>query len=122
MGRLSKDQVKGASFSFIEEEVEVPQLGGSVLLRELSVGKRSALLDGLVSDDGKVLKTMELQARTFAAACADPVFTPKEVADFLPEWPATVLDKVFSVINEKLGGVTGEEEAAEAASDFPAPE
>lgn len=120
--RLTAEEVSAGEFTFREEEVEIPQLGGTVLLREMPIGKRDKLLNEALNSDEKV-DWGESRVRTFTAYCVDPVFKRADVRRFLPKWPSSVVDHVFWVINNKLGGQDiDEEDSATVAEEFQEPE
>jgi len=106
VGRLTAEELNATAekeFTFKEEEVELPQVGGEILLRELTVGRRAKLLKGITDENGNVDDVLEFQTRMFAAACIDPQLSTKEVRRFLSKWPATECDAVFDAIG-RIGG------------------
>jgi len=79
MARLSKQQVLDAPLK--TKEIEVAALGGSILIGEMSVAKRSALLSQFVTADGKAAPvSAALELDIFIAGCVDPEFTQKDAA------------------------------------------
>ncbi len=99
MGRLTKDQVLEHTYEFREQEVDLPELGGSVLIRQLSAAKQSRMLEGLIDfDTGGVTDLEEMQARQFAASCVDPGFTVEEARDLMKRWPAEEWRRVTDAI------------------------
>lgn len=123
MPRLTPEQLnasKNHEWEFDEEEVEIPQLGGSVLLRELTVKRQGVLLSGLQDEHGNIKDIVKMQVRLFAAGCVEPRMKESEVEKFLPSWPTTEAKRVFDVIN-KLGGpeFEAEKEAEAAEAEFP---
>lgn len=79
MARLSKQQVLDAPLK--TKEIEVPAFGGSILIGEMSVAKRTALLSRFVTSDGKPTNvSAELELDIFIAGCVDPEFTQKDAA------------------------------------------
>jgi hypothetical protein len=123
VARLTAEQLnasKDHEWDFDEEEVEIEELGGSILLREMDVHRQGRLLNGLTDKDGNVKDVEEMQVRLFGAACVDPPITTKEVRKFLGKWPASEAKKVMDAIN-KLGGpeLDVEEEEDSAESEFP---
>ncbi len=119
MPRLTPEQLAESadrSFTLKEEDVELEQLGGTVLLRELTTGRRAKLLKGITDENGNVSDAMEFQCRLFAAACIEPPIATKEVRRFLPKWPATEADRVLDAIG-RLGG-DKKKEAADAEAEF----
>jgi hypothetical protein len=119
MGRLTAEQLnasKDHDFTFKEEEVEIDQLDGAVLLKELTVSRRSKLLKGITDENGNVSDVQEFQVRMFAASCIDPALKTAEVRKFLPKWPATEADKVFGAIGRV--SPDSDKEAANAEAEF----
>jgi hypothetical protein len=120
MARLTAEQLNASAehdFDFREEEVDVPQLGGSILLRELDVKRRSKLLNGLLDENGNVKDVAEMNVRMFAASCVDPPVGSREARKFIPKWPATVYDAAMEPL-KRLGGDAGEE-VSKAETEFP---
>lgn len=122
MGRLTAEQLnasKDHDFTFKEEEVELEQLGGTVLLKELTVNRRSKLLKGITDENGNVSDVQEFQVRMFAASCIDPQLKTAEVRKFLPKWPSGEADKVFGAIGRIAPD--SDKEAANAEAEFQDP-
>jgi hypothetical protein len=116
MARLNKEQLADRSrYQFKTEEVEIPELGGSVEVKTLSVKERDSLPD-LVDEDGKPQASVENLAKVFSAVVSDPEVTEQEAQGFLGDLPATALDRVIEKFGELLG--TSEEEAAEKRQEF----
>lgn len=116
MARLSKEQMKDhRSFEFKEEEVEVPGLGGSVLIRNPSVEQREELQKSAPAEDGEW--TLANTAKLFSAIVIDPEVTPEEAEGFLGKWPGEALDHIMSKFNELMGPT--EEEARDIPGSFP---
>lgn len=123
MGRLTAEQLnasKDHEWEFDEEEVDIEPLGGSILLREMTVHKQGRLMNGLQDANGNIKDIEEMQVRLFAHSCVEPRISRNEVSKFLGSWPASEAKKVLDAIN-KLGGpeldVKEEEDSAE--SEFP---
>lgn len=118
MARLTAEQLNAsaASFTFKEKEVEIEELGGDILVRELPAGRRAKLLKGLLDSDGNVSDAMEFQCRMFAAACVEPQMKTAEVRKFLPKWPSSKADLVLDIAG-KLGG-DKDKEAAKIEAEF----
>lgn len=111
MSRLTLEQVKTAvdGFQFQEEEVEVPELGGSILLRQLSAGGQGDLLDGLIDPETESIRSFkEFAARQLAKACVDPPMSVDEARDFLERTPANI----FAPIREAITKLNGSDPAA----------
>lgn len=117
MARLSKDQVKDHSnFNFPEEEVELEELGGSILLRAPSVKQR----EELAKDAPENVEDWNLSntATLFSVIVVDPMFTPTEAEEFLGDWPGTALDKVLEKFMEMTKGK--EADLRDAVGEFQA--
>lgn len=121
MARLTAEQLNASArhdFDLDEQEVEVPQLGGTILLRELLLGERTKLEERAQKDG---VSNAQALAMSFQAHCVEPRLKVAEVEKFLPKWPAAVADDVFKAING-LGGPDFErEESAAAEAEFPEP-
>lgn len=116
-GPLSKEALADASrFQFVTDKVDLPEIGGFLVLKTLSVKERDGLPD-LVDKDGNPDVSIPKLAAIFATAVSDPDVTQEEAEAFLPGWPATALDKVIEKFGELVG--VGEDEAAKAAGAFP---
>lgn len=116
MARLSKDQVKDHSnFNFPEEEVELEELGGSILLRAPSVKQRDELAAN--APDNPEDWTLVNTAMLFSVIVVDPMFTPAEAEEFLGDWPGTALDKVMEKFMELTKGK--EADLRDAVGEFP---
>lgn len=131
MARLSKEDLADRSrYKFESREVEIPELGGSVEVRTLSVEERDELPDlvkpvlrdgkPVYDDDGQQVTetdaSIEKLAATWAAVVSDPKLTADEAADLLRPMPAPVLDRVIAEFGKLLG--EGKEEAENIRSDF----
>lgn len=107
-------------FQFEKDTVDLPEIGGYIVCRTLSVAERDALPDltKIDPDSGKEVPDVSVDklAEIFAATVCEPKATLEQAKQFLPGWPATALDKVI----EKFGELVGvDEEAREAAGAFP---
>lgn len=116
MPRLSKDQLADRSrYQFRDKEVEIPELGGSVLVKTLSVAERDALPD-LSDAEGNSIATVEKLAELFVAVVNDPKLALDEAKAFLGDLPATAFDRVV----EAFGELVGTKEAADkTVREFP---
>lgn len=102
MPRLTKAQIKDRSrYQFKAEEVEIPELDGSVEVKTLSVKERDELPD-LIDEDGKASAGLKELAGVFAAVVSDPKVSAKEAEGFLGDLPAPALDRVIEKFGELL--------------------
>jgi hypothetical protein len=115
MARLSKSQVRDHSnFQFKEEEVDLEELGGSVLVRAPSVKQREELSKHAPDkpEDWDLTNT----ARLFSVVVVDPECTYDEALEFLGDWPGTALDTVIGKFTQMIGD---KEDLRDAAGEFP---
>ncbi len=102
MARLSKDDLNDRSrYKFERREVDIPELGGSVEVKTLSVAERDALPD-LVDEDGQANASVDNLAEVFATVVSDPDLSADEAKGFLGDLPATALDRVIEQFGELL--------------------
>lgn len=115
MARLSKENLGDRGrFRFKQEEVELPELDGSVVVRSPSVSQRDELSKE-TPDDPKEW-TIKDTAKLFAMIVVEPDVSEDEAAEFLGDWPGPALDRVV----EKFAEMTGtKEEKRTAVGDFP---
>jgi DnaJ-domain-containing protein 1 len=120
--RLSVDELADrARFRFREEELEIPEVGGSIVLKSLSVREREMLPDPTelleVDDVGERTKrAIKNAAQVFSVIVAEPEVTPEQAEEFLGDWPADAFDRVTSAYGDLVGG---KEDEKAAASAFP---
>jgi len=121
-GILSADDLADRTrFRFREEAVEIPEIGGKVVLKSLSVREREMLPDASelseVDDLGKrTEKALQNAAQTFSVIVVDPKIDPDGWAKFIGDWPAEAFDRITAAYGE-LVGTEGEVQAA--ADEFP---
>jgi hypothetical protein len=100
MARLTKQQVASLSLALAEQELPVEELGGEILIRQLTAGARTGLLEGIVDlESGAVTDLAMFQARLFSVSLVDPPFDVDEARVFLDTWPASIWDKIMAAIN-----------------------
>jgi len=125
VARLTVEQVKKAKgkFKFREREVEIPDLGGTILLRGLGVGAASALHEELIDPDtGNTragLDMLTLASKLLAAVCADPELSEDAARDLIDAMPVVELAPILDDMRFLAG--MGEETSKEilaAGSDF----
>jgi hypothetical protein len=116
MPRLTKEQLADKSrYQFKDQEVDIPELGGSVLVKTLSVAERDALPD-LTDKDGKPNATVGKLAQLFVGVVCDPKLSLDEAKAFLGDLPATALDRVVEAFGELVGT---KEDADKTVREFP---
>jgi hypothetical protein len=114
MARLSKEQLGDRGrFTFNQEEVEIEELGGSVVVRTPSVGQRDELSKHTPDDEKDW--TLEHTATLFSLIVVDPEVTAEEALEFLGDWPGTALDRITKTFARLVGT---KEELRDAAGDF----
>ena len=124
MAHLSRDAILAAK-SLRTEEVDVPEWGGTVLVRELSGRERDEWEASLAVQRGKTMVPdvanirAKLAARTIVGDDGEPVFTQQDVAA-LGELSAAALDRVFDVAS-RLSGLNPEDVEAMTKNSGAAP-
>jgi hypothetical protein len=123
-GHLGRDAILAAK-SLRTEEVDVPEWGGTVLVRELSGRERDEWEASLAVQRGKQMVPdvanirAKLAARTIVGDDGEPVFTQQDVAA-LGELSAAALDRVFDVAS-RLSGLNPEDAEAMVKNSGAAP-
>lgn len=98
--KLSREAILAAKLR--TEDVEA--FGGEVTICEMPVGKRNALMAGIMGDDGKVKVSPDIELRIFIAGMYDPPFTQDD-AELLQSVSGAEVSKVAQAIM-KLNGMT----------------
>jgi len=104
---LNREDILTAD-DIVTEAVEVPEWGGTVLVKGFSGKQRDVFDAGWIKDtgDSKKVNLTNFRARLCAATVVDkagkPIFTPKDVKA-LAEKSASALQKVFDVAIELCG-------------------
>ena len=105
---LSKEQILKAN-DLPTEEVEVPEWGGSVLVRTMTGTERDKFETSLI--DGKQKNLDNIRARLCAKCIVDDkgerLFEDTDVAE-LGKKSASALDRVFTAA-QRLNGLSGED-------------
>jgi len=123
-GHLGRDAILAAK-SLRTEEVDVPEWGGTVLVRELSGRERDEWEASLAVQRGKTMVPdvanirAKLAARTIVGDDGESVFTQQDVAA-LGELSAAALDRVFDVAS-RLSGLNPEDVEAMTGNSGAAP-
>lgn len=112
MPLLTRDQIRNVS-DIKTEEVDVPEWGGSVLVKALTGQERDTLEESMLVTRGskREVNLHNLRARMVAAACVGdgggPLFTVADV-EWLSQKAAAPLDRVFTVA-QRLAGMSRED-------------
>jgi len=120
--KLTKaDLADRTRFRFREQELEIPELDGTITLKSLSVREREMLPDpGVlkeIDDEGqRTERALQNAATVFSCIVADPDLSAEEAAEFLGDWPSEAFDRVTAAYSELIGG---EEEQKAASAEFP---
>lgn len=115
-GFLTKEALQDrARFSFEERTLDLPEFGGKVGLRGLSVGDRESLSKRM-PDSPKAWKRMHT-AMSLAEYVIAPEMTTDEWTETIAPWPASALDRINREISEIINVTTEEENAA--GMEFP---
>jgi hypothetical protein len=115
-GFLTKEQLQDrARFTFEERSLDIPELGGKVQLRALSVGERNSLTNNLPNDP----KKWELKhtAMSLAVYVKQPQMPIDDWTETIKPWPAQALDRINREITDIIN-ISSEEEAS-AGMEFP---
>lgn len=118
--RLSRDDILKAE-DLITEEVEVPEWGGSVLVRGMSGRERDDFESSMVvRAAGQMVQDFANTRAKIVARCVvgddgQPLFTSADVT-VLGEKSGAALDRVFTVAS-RLSGL-GEKDVEELAGNF----
>jgi hypothetical protein len=112
---LTKEQLADkARFKPEEEPVEIPELGGKVLVRGISIGERTHIRKQLPATLDKW--GLQHTALMLAGYVAKPELTESEWKEILAPIPATAVDRINRTIS-KVADITDAEEGA-AAVEF----
>ena len=120
MAILTRDEILKAE-DIDTQEVDVPEWGGTVLVKGLSGRQRDEFEGSMVERRGRraVLNTANMRAKLVAWSVVDEtgkrLFTNADIQD-LGEHSAAAVDRVYSVA-AKLSGL-GDEDVEEATADF----
>ena len=112
---LTADAILGAT-KLEERIVEIPELGGSVKIREFDKGRQQWIRNQAKDRRTGKIDEGKLELLLFAYGVVEPAFTVEQV-QALAKVKASVLDTVLKAISE-LSGMTDEAVEEEAAT-FP---
>jgi len=101
MARLSRDAILNAK-DITQEEVEVKEWGGTVLVKALSGKKRSDIMESCMNDKGK-MDLNKLYPALMVTGCLEPEFKRAD-AEALNEKNSGAIEKVCKVIS-RLSGI-----------------
>lgn len=119
---LSAEQLADRSrFKFRDTTLEIPEIGGSIVIKSLTVRERESLpdiSDVMDTDDrGKrTRKAIKNSAIAFSIIVKEPDVTAEQAEEFLGDWPAEALDRLTVAYRDLVGN---KEEAAAASGEFP---
>jgi|TARA_R110000744_G_scaffold359636_1_gene466962 hypothetical protein len=109
MKRLSKDDILGVE-DLATEEVQVPEWGGIVALRELKGSERDSFEEGSL-DKNRNVTMANMRARLVALSAVDDegqrIFSEKDAVK-LGSKSASALDRLFGVAC-RLSGITDDD-------------
>jgi hypothetical protein len=118
-GFLTKEQLQDRTrFNFKESTLRIPELGGKVKIRALSVGQRYSLANRLPNEDNGEKWTLKHTAMGLELYVSDPTMSLDDWTETIKRWPASALDRLQAEIRS-LVNLTPEEEAS-AGMEFPA--
>lgn len=104
---LNRDQILAAK-DIDTTEVQVPEWGGSVLVKALTGAERDRYEQSVVEQNGKKTKVNMVNARAKLVALAvvddkgQPLFTAADIPA-LAQKSAAALDRIYAVASEKAG-------------------
>jgi hypothetical protein len=105
MARLTREEILQVK-DLREEEIEIPEWGGSIVVRSLSGNARQKLVMNCMDKAGK-MDIQKLYPMLLIAGCVEPQFT-KADTDGLNEKSAAALEKAGKAIM-KLSGMALED-------------
>jgi hypothetical protein len=118
--RLSAaDLADKTRFQFRESVLDLPELGGSITLKTLSVREREVLRAPIEeaqerNESGDPTEAaIKSAGKVFSTITVDPKVTPDEAAAFIGDWPVEAFDRVTEAYAELIGS-REEEKAAYA--------
>jgi hypothetical protein len=114
---LTKDQLADRTrFSFKEEDVELPEIGGMIRVKQMNLQEREELPD-LADENGKAIPDPDKKrlATLFASIVVEPRLSVEEARETIVTWPAEAVDKVIIAFGKMTGT---KEEAVAAAAEF----
>ncbi len=83
-------------------EVEVPGLGLTVAVRDLTAAEQAACVAGLVTAGG-MTNLAEFQARQLGGMIVDPVLTMREARDIIATWTPAMVNAVLNGADDDEG-------------------
>ncbi len=110
MGQLTAEQL-GQAIKLAEDDVDLPELGGTVRIRALTVGQRQRMRKGIMDTAGNITDQSKLEMRMFVLGVCNPRLTHDQAAVLKDQWSTDMWDRVIVAIT-KLGADDAEVEAA----------
>lgn len=113
MGLLTREALLKAAIALPRETVNVPELGGEVIVQGMSGAQRDAWEASLIEGRGKRrrMNTANIRAKLVAQCCVDEdgrrLFTDGDV-DELGQVRVDILNRLFGVA-QKLSGVSDDD-------------
>jgi hypothetical protein len=112
---LTEEEIADTSrYQFAEEELYLPELGGSIVIRPMTVEQRQKL-PSMRDEDGNFKPTLKTMAASFAALVVNPKLTPEKAEKFIGKLPTTAYDAVQMKLAELIGST---EEARATRKEF----
>ena len=93
----------------------VPQWGGEVVISELPVGKRTALMGSIMGKDGQITINPDIELMLFIAGMHDPQFTAED-AEALQKVSGAVVSDIAKEIMALNGMTSGAQDDARGES------
>ncbi|RPH37044.1 MAG: hypothetical protein EHM90_00405 [Chloroflexi bacterium] len=121
---LSASQLADRSrFKFRTKVVDLPEIGGKIEIRSLTIAEREQLptLADMKDIDDKGERTehaVASAAETFSVIVSNPEVSAAQAKEFLGSWPAEAFDRVVEEFGELVAD--GKEEQRIARDEFPA--
>lgn len=112
---LTEEEIADTSrYQFAEEELYLPELGGSIVVRPMTVEQRQEL-PSMRDEDGNFKPTLKSMAAGFASIVVNPKLTPEKAEKFVGKLPTTAYDAVQLKLAELIGST---EEARATRKEF----
>jgi len=123
--RLTAEELADRTrFRFREKVLDIPELGGEITLKTLSVREREILRAPVEEAAGKTDEgdpteaAIEAAAKVFSLIVLEPNVTEEEATGFLGDWPVEAFDRITDAYADLIG--SREDEKAAYAEFQPA--